>query len=225
VNASPRPRKAERVGGARFGLSLPLLHGDRPSFHTHTHTPASQHTASCRMSPLPHRLTAPAPGAAAGTASGPAAPPRAGSAAPQPVPPAPGPPTHALSSRRALLAATTAAAAVAALAPPRPASAGLLGGSAAAPAPSAGAAATTPTGRVFMEVGLCPGGFRADRALGDASALCNDPEPLGRIEIGESSRGKRERERERVRASKHAPLWACAPPLAHPHPLIHPQTS
>lgn len=40
------------------------------------------------------------------------------------------------------------------------------------------------TARAFLDVALCPSGYRPDRTLGDASALCNDPEPLGRLVLG-----------------------------------------
>lgn len=34
------------------------------------------------------------------------------------------------------------------------------------------------------DVGVCAGGARQDRRLGDKTVLCTDPEPLGRIIIG-----------------------------------------
>jgi hypothetical protein len=37
---------------------------------------------------------------------------------------------------------------------------------------------------VFMDVGVCPEGLRANRTLGDKSAICSTSEPLGRIVIG-----------------------------------------
>lgn len=39
------------------------------------------------------------------------------------------------------------------------------------------------TDQVFLDVGVCLDGYRKDRRLGDASILCDDPEPLGRIVI------------------------------------------
>jgi peptidyl-prolyl cis-trans isomerase B (cyclophilin B) len=39
------------------------------------------------------------------------------------------------------------------------------------------------TDQVFLEVGVCLDGYRKDRRLGDASILCDDPEPLGTIVI------------------------------------------
>ena len=40
--------------------------------------------------------------------------------------------------------------------------------------------------QVFMDIGLCPDAFKpaAERRMGDASSLCDSPEPLGRLEIG-----------------------------------------
>lgn len=38
---------------------------------------------------------------------------------------------------------------------------------------------------MYLDVGTCPSGVRQDRKLGDKSVLCSDPEPLGRIVIGE----------------------------------------
>ena len=45
---------------------------------------------------------------------------------------------------------------------------------------------TEVTQRVFIDVGLCPTAVRTgvDRRVGDASVLCSDPEPLGRLVIG-----------------------------------------
>lgn len=40
------------------------------------------------------------------------------------------------------------------------------------------------TARAFLDVALCPSGYRPDRTLGDATALCSDPEPLGRLVLG-----------------------------------------
>lgn len=39
------------------------------------------------------------------------------------------------------------------------------------------------TDRVFLDLGLCPSGYKKDRRLGDPSILCDDPESLGRIVI------------------------------------------
>jgi peptidyl-prolyl cis-trans isomerase B (cyclophilin B) len=103
--------------------------------------------------------------------------------APAQPPPPPQPPAESHASSTATpttrRAALFTAAALAAVAPPlpRPPPAHAADG-ATDPDPS-----TTPTGRVFLDIGLCPGGFRPDRALGDASALCSDPDPLGRIVI------------------------------------------
>jgi len=41
--------------------------------------------------------------------------------------------------------------------------------------------------QVFLDIGLCPEGLRGDRTLGDASAICTDATPLGRVTIGISS--------------------------------------
>lgn len=38
--------------------------------------------------------------------------------------------------------------------------------------------------QVFLDVGLCPEGLRTDRTLGDPSAICTDPTPLGRVTLG-----------------------------------------
>eukprot|EP00887_Chlorella_sp_A99_P006674 scaffold3.g6674.t1 len=45
---------------------------------------------------------------------------------------------------------------------------------------------TTFTDKVFLDIGLCPSAVRTgvDRKIGDASVLCGDPQPLGRIVIG-----------------------------------------
>lgn len=51
------------------------------------------------------------------------------------------------------------------------------------PGPSSGPD-TTITDRVFLDISICPNGIRTDRTLGDASQICSDPEPLGRIVIG-----------------------------------------
>ena len=40
--------------------------------------------------------------------------------------------------------------------------------------------------QVFLDIGLCPEGLRSDRTLGDASAICTDATPLGRVTIGTS---------------------------------------
>ena len=40
------------------------------------------------------------------------------------------------------------------------------------------------TARAFLDVALCPSGYRPDRTLGDATALCSDPEPLGTLVLG-----------------------------------------
>jgi cyclophilin family peptidyl-prolyl cis-trans isomerase len=82
-----------------------------------------------------------------------------------------------LASRRAALAAAAAAA----LALARPARAA----PAAAPtaAPPAEPALDTVTDRAFFEFGLCPEAVRADRRLGDKSALCAEPAPLGRLTL------------------------------------------
>jgi hypothetical protein len=42
---------------------------------------------------------------------------------------------------------------------------------------------TTITDVVYLNVGVCPEGVKADRTLGD-KALCSSAEPLGRIVIG-----------------------------------------
>ncbi|KAL0020452.1 hypothetical protein WJX77_005028 [Trebouxia sp. C0004] len=42
----------------------------------------------------------------------------------------------------------------------------------------------TVTEKVFLDIGLCPEGLRSDRTLGDASAICTDATPLGRVTIG-----------------------------------------
>lgn len=42
----------------------------------------------------------------------------------------------------------------------------------------------TITDTAFIEFGLCPGGVRSDRRLGDKSILCDDPAPLGKVMIG-----------------------------------------
>jgi hypothetical protein len=41
------------------------------------------------------------------------------------------------------------------------------------------------THKVSLDVGVCATSVRQDRKLGDKSILCTDPEPLGRIIIGE----------------------------------------
>lgn len=46
------------------------------------------------------------------------------------------------------------------------------------------AADPTPSDVVYLDVGLCSEGYRNDRALGDATALCTSPAPLGRITLG-----------------------------------------
>ena len=43
---------------------------------------------------------------------------------------------------------------------------------------------TTITDRVYLDFGLCPEAIRVNRTLGDKSALCLEPEPLGRLVIG-----------------------------------------
>lgn len=45
---------------------------------------------------------------------------------------------------------------------------------------------TTITDKVFLEVGICPQALRPGRALGDKSALCFEPRPVGRIVIGKN---------------------------------------
>jgi len=40
------------------------------------------------------------------------------------------------------------------------------------------------TSKVYLDIGLCPTAFRSDRRLGDKSALCEDPSPVGRIVLG-----------------------------------------
>ena len=40
------------------------------------------------------------------------------------------------------------------------------------------------TDRVFFEVGLCPTAFNNARTIGATTALCEDPTPLGRLELG-----------------------------------------
>ena len=46
---------------------------------------------------------------------------------------------------------------------------------------------TTITDVVYLDVGVCPDGVRADRSLGD-KAICTSTQPLGRIIIGERRR-------------------------------------
>jgi len=36
---------------------------------------------------------------------------------------------------------------------------------------------------VYLDIGLCPQAFRQDRRMGDKSALCEEPEPMGRITL------------------------------------------
>lgn len=43
---------------------------------------------------------------------------------------------------------------------------------------------TTITDVVYLDVGVCPDGVRADRSLGD-KAICTSTQSLGRIIIGE----------------------------------------
>lgn len=38
--------------------------------------------------------------------------------------------------------------------------------------------------QVYLDLSLCPQALRTDRAIGDKSALCSDPRPLGRLVIG-----------------------------------------
>lgn len=38
--------------------------------------------------------------------------------------------------------------------------------------------------QVFLDIGLCPEGLRADRTLGDPSAICTNATPLGRVTLG-----------------------------------------
>lgn len=38
--------------------------------------------------------------------------------------------------------------------------------------------------QVYLDLALCPQALRTDRAIGDKSALCSDPRPLGRLVIG-----------------------------------------
>ena len=54
----------------------------------------------------------------------------------------------------------------------------------AAPAMESASAPDLVTARAFLDVALCPSGYRPDRTLGDASALCSEPEPLGRLVLG-----------------------------------------
>eukprot|EP00892_Ulva_mutabilis_P012241 jgi/Ulvmu1/938/UM102_0021.1 len=65
----------------------------------------------------------------------------------------------------------------------------LLGGVAAATAAYSSDAclasdASAFTGKVYFDLALCPQALRTDRAIGDKSALCSDPRPLGRLVIG-----------------------------------------
>ena len=39
------------------------------------------------------------------------------------------------------------------------------------------------THRLYLDMGLCPEGVRANRTLGDKTILCTEPQPLGRIVI------------------------------------------
>lgn len=39
------------------------------------------------------------------------------------------------------------------------------------------------TDRVFLDIGICPQGYKKDRRLGDRSILCDNPESLGRVVI------------------------------------------
>jgi len=55
------------------------------------------------------------------------------------------------------------------------------GAARAAEPPPAGPAVTA---RVFLEVGLCPTAFNNERTIGATTALCEDPLPLGRMELG-----------------------------------------
>ena len=41
-----------------------------------------------------------------------------------------------------------------------------------------------PLMQVYLDLSLCPQALRTDRAIGDKSALCSDPRPLGRLVIG-----------------------------------------
>jgi len=193
--------ECERVGARplKQGLLPCLFHSrTRPRLlsllRAHTHTS----TIPARIHPfhMPAHLSGPFLPAG----------PSAGASAPRPAAPVAGgaaaPANPALTRRAAAATLLTAAASALALAlaAPPPASAGLLpglgkplgggGGARAAPPSQSPDPATTPTARAYLEVGLCPGGFRPDRALGDPSALCDSPEPLGRIEIG------KEKERE-----------------------------
>ena len=49
------------------------------------------------------------------------------------------------------------------------------------PGPPPGPAVTA---RVFLEVGLCPTAFNNARTIGATTALCEEPAPLGRLELG-----------------------------------------
>lgn len=42
----------------------------------------------------------------------------------------------------------------------------------------------TVTDVVYLDIGVCPEGYRTDRTLGDKSALCTSADPLGRLVIG-----------------------------------------
>ena len=41
----------------------------------------------------------------------------------------------------------------------------------------------TVTDQVYLDVGICPDGYKKDRRLGDATILCAEPEPMGTIVI------------------------------------------
>ncbi|KAK9811475.1 hypothetical protein WJX72_004540 [[Myrmecia] bisecta] len=43
---------------------------------------------------------------------------------------------------------------------------------------------TTITHKVYLDIGLCESGFKANRTLGDKSALCDEAESVGRVVIG-----------------------------------------